>query len=231
MPAIFFPTSIVPGYPPEAITTHTAESCDQRKSPSLTRPSIEASMASTKSLSMRIRIGCVSGSPNRQLNSSTIGPRAAIISPQYRIPLYSIPSAFMPSTVGRATCCSSHCVICSSRSPGNEYAPMPPVLGPVSSSPTRLWSCAATRGETRSPSLSTRNESSSPCRHSSITTRAPASPTIFPESISPAAIAASSFVLQITTPLPAASPSAFTTTGALNRESSCFTSELEVQIA
>ena len=31
---------------------------------------------------------------------------------------------------------------------------MPPVLGPVSPSPTRLWSCAATRGATRSPSLS-----------------------------------------------------------------------------
>ena len=41
-----------------------------------------ASSASTRSLSSRIRIGCVSGSPNRQLNSSTIGPRAVIISPQ-----------------------------------------------------------------------------------------------------------------------------------------------------
>src|SRR5262249_33687204 len=76
----------------------------------------------------------------------------------------------------------------------------------------------------------TRNESSSPLRHSSITTRVPASPTILPESMSPAAITASSLVLQMTTPLPAAKPSAFTTTGVLNRESSLLTSAIEVQI-
>ena len=108
-PRIFFPASNVPGYPPDDITTHTEASCDQRKSPSLTRPSMEASSASTRSLSRRIKIGCVSGSPKRQLNSSTMGPRAVIISPQYRIPLYSAPSAFIPAITGRAICCTSHC--------------------------------------------------------------------------------------------------------------------------
>ena len=45
---------------------------------------------------MRIMIGWVSGSPKRQLNSSTIGPSAVIMIPQYRMPLYSAPSARMP---------------------------------------------------------------------------------------------------------------------------------------
>jgi len=48
----------------------------------LARPAIDASIASSRSLSMRMMIGCVSGSPKRQLNSSTIGPRAVIIRPQ-----------------------------------------------------------------------------------------------------------------------------------------------------
>ena len=38
---------------------------------------------------------------------------------------------------------------------------MPPVLGPVSSSPTRLKSCAGMSGTTRVPSQSTRSEHSS----------------------------------------------------------------------
>src|ERR1700685_3260381 len=53
---------------------------------------------------------------------------------------------------------------------------MPPVFSPVSPSPTRLWSWAATNGATRSPSLNTKNDSSSPTKHSSSTTRAPAPP-------------------------------------------------------
>src|SRR5207249_1085673 len=146
-PVIFLPTSNVPGYPPDDITTHTAASGDQRKSPSLTLPSIEASSASHKSLSSRMRIGCVSGSPKRQLNSNT------------------------------------------------------------------------------------RNESSSPCRHSSSTTRDPASPSIFPLSISDETVIASSLLLAITTPLPAASPSAFTTTGGWKRGNVSLTSFKELQIA
>ena len=53
---------------------------------------------------------------------------------------------------------------------------MPPVLGPVSPSPTRLWSCAEASGIAVSPSHSAKNEASSPSRNSSITTSAPAAP-------------------------------------------------------
>ena len=51
---------------------------------------------------------------------------------------------------------------------------MPPVFGPVSPSPTRLWSCAEASGIAVSPSHSAKNEASSPTRNSSITTSAPA---------------------------------------------------------
>src|SRR5881394_4180269 len=53
-----------------------------------------------------------------------------------------------------------------------QYAPMPPVLGPVSPSPSRLWSCAAGRTTSCSPSVSASTESSSPSRKSSTTTSA-----------------------------------------------------------
>src|ERR1039457_224253 len=68
--------------PGDAITTQTAGPFVQRKSPSLTRPSMDASIASSRSLSMRIMMGWVSGSPKRQLNSNTMGPRAVIMMPQ-----------------------------------------------------------------------------------------------------------------------------------------------------
>ena len=47
---------------------------------------------------------------------------------------------------------------------------MPPVLGPVSPSPTRLWSCAAASATACLPSQSAKKESSSPSRNSSRTT-------------------------------------------------------------
>ena len=46
---------------------------------------------------------------------------------------------------------------------------MPPVFGPLSPSPTRLWSCAEASGIAVSPSHSAKNEASSPTRNSSIT--------------------------------------------------------------
>ncbi len=50
----------------------------------------------------RAMIGCVSGSPRRQLNSSTRGaPFASIITPAYRNPWYGVPSAAMPAIAGR----------------------------------------------------------------------------------------------------------------------------------
>jgi len=55
---------------------------------------------------MRTRMGCVSGSPKRQLNSSTlIEPSVATISPAYRKPRYGVPSAASALTVGHITSC------------------------------------------------------------------------------------------------------------------------------
>ena len=50
---------------------------------------------------------------------------------------------------------------------------MPPVLGPWSPSSRRLWSCEVASAVTFLPSHSTMKLASSPCRNSSITTRAP----------------------------------------------------------
>src|SRR6185437_3151300 len=90
--------------------------------------------------------------------------------------------------------------------------PMPPVLGPASASPRRLWSCDDASGSTCAPSAITMKLASSPSRQSSTTTRAPALPTALPDSIASTAACASAVVSATTTPLPAASPSAFTTT-------------------
>src|SRR5437879_3474811 len=57
-------------------------------------------------------------------------------------------------------------------------APMPPVLGPRSPSPRRLWSWLVARGSACSPSTSTMKLASSPSRNSSITTRLPAVPIV-----------------------------------------------------
>ncbi len=84
-------------------------------------------------------IGCVSGSPMRQLNSSTFGwPAPSIITPAYRNPVYGVPSAAMPLTAGMMIsrmmrACSAGVTI-----GAGEYAPMPPVLGPRSPSCNRL---------------------------------------------------------------------------------------------
>src|SRR6266849_8458958 len=51
---------------------------------------------------------------------------------------------------------------------------MPPVLGPVSPSPTRLWSCAVASGSACVPSISAKKLASSPAKNSSTTTSAPA---------------------------------------------------------
>src|SRR6056297_158976 len=86
---------------------------------------------------------------------------------------------------------------------------MPPVFGPVSPSPIRLWSCAVPKASTSSPSASTKKLASSPAMNSSTTISAPG-----PARSRSTASWASPGVPATTTPLPAASPSAFTTMGA-----------------
>ena len=94
---------------------------------------------------------------------------------------------------------------------------MPPVFGPVSPSPTRLWSWAAPSGSAVVPSHSANRLTSSPTRHSSMTTLRPAGPMVPASMKSAMAASASATVSATTTPLPAASPSAFTTIGAPRR--------------
>ena len=85
---------------------------------------------------------------------------------------------------------------------------MPPVLGPVSPSPTRLKSWAGGRASTVVPSVTQKTEASGPSRYSSMTTR--------PPGLARQAAAwalASSRSSVTTTPLPAARPSSLTTWG------------------
>src|ERR1700689_1315353 len=82
---------------------------------------------------------------------------------------------------------------------------IPPVLRPVSPSPTRLKSCAASNGTTVSPSTTQNSDTSGPSRKDSSSTGCPSSS-------SPAACArAESRSAVTTTPLPAARPSSLTT--------------------
>ena len=69
---------------------------------------------------------------------------------------------------------------------------MPPVFGPVSPSPTRLWSCALASGSACAPSHSAKKLASSPSRNSSMTISAPAAPNRPSPSIASTAAMASS---------------------------------------
>ena len=91
---------------------------------------------------------------------------------------------------------------------------MPPVFGPLSPSQTRLWSCAEASGIAVSPSHSAKNEASSPTRQSSITISQARLPKAAAEHHVDGGFGLLARVSATTTPLPAASPSAFTTIGA-----------------
>ena len=64
-----------------------------------------------------------------------------------------------------------------------------------------------------SPSVKERTDTSGPVRYSSTTTRLPLSPNTFSSIMERTASIASARVTAMTTPLPRARPSAFTTTG------------------
>ena len=95
---------------------------------------------------------------------------------------------------------------------------MPPVFGPVSPSPTRLWSCADPKQQQR-PRRRTARTATLP-RRPGIPRSRPPHPTrqkSFWSIMASIAAKASSSVAATTTPLPAARPSAFTTIGAPRR--------------
>ena len=90
---------------------------------------------------------------------------------------------------------------------------MPPVFGPRSLSKIRLWSCADANGSARTPSQKRKKDTSGPDRHSSTTRRSPAAPNRRSLIAATTAASALAWSSAITTPLPAARPSAFRTTG------------------
>ena len=107
---------------------------------------------------------------------------------------------------------------------------MPPVFGPASPSPRRLWSCDVASGNTWLPSTIAMKLASSPSRNSSTTTLSPAGPKR-PANMACVVSTASSVVAQITTPLPAARPSAFTTSGAFCARIQAGSKSLRVKVA
>ena len=106
---------------------------DPRRSAAAARPSGASSNGSTT---------WVSGSPNRALNSTTRVPREVSASPTYSSPEYGVPRRRISASVGRITRSTTSSLRPGGAQGSGEYAPMPPVLGPVSPSPTRLKSCA-----------------------------------------------------------------------------------------
>ena len=122
-----------------------------------------------------------------------------------------MPRRASSSTTGWQISTRTRSISAASAPSTGENAPMPPVFGPVSPSPMRLKSRAGASGTARSPSQSASTESSTPSRNSSTTTGA--SPNRWPSSMSTSVARASSSDAAITTPLPAASPSAFNATG------------------
>src|SRR6266851_991316 len=89
---------------------------------------------------------------------------------------------------------------------------MPPVFGPVSPSPARLKSRAGASAITSVPSVTPSTDSSAPSSRSSTTTVAPLLPKRPSTSIASMAASDSSVLPHTITPLPRASPSAFTAT-------------------
>src|SRR6266852_6152865 len=89
---------------------------------------------------------------------------------------------------------------------------MPPVFGPVSPSPARLKSRAGASAITSVPSVPQSTDNSAPSSRSSTTTVAPLLPKRPSTSIASMAASDSSMLPHTITPLPRASPSAFTAT-------------------
>src|SRR5688500_12393302 len=87
-----------------------------------------------------------------------------------------MPSAARPASVGSITSRMIRAKSSGVTTGAGEYAPMPPVFGPVSPSPRRLWSCDVASGSTCLPSAMTMKLASSPSRNSSTTMTRPASP-------------------------------------------------------
>src|SRR2546425_3404818 len=129
------------------------------------------------------------------------------------MPRYGVPRRARAFATGAITASATACAWSSGSTAVGENAPMPPVFAPVSPSPTRLWSRAGGSATTVSPSTRACSEASSPLR-----TASSGPGPLFAGGEASASTAASR-VSATVTPLPSARPSAFTTTGASQRES------------
>ena len=133
------------------------------------------------------------------------------------------PSSAIPRTVGSAMWCKIHSVIEGSQHVAGGVDTHATGVRPRVAFPDRLWSCAGTSGTTCSPSLRHRKLISSPFEkfldHHLLLRR----PQQFSaEDPVPPRRWQTLRVGQMITPLPAASPSAFTTTGGWKCLSSLF---------
>ena len=173
-----------------------------------------AAAARSRPSGMASRGSCawVSGSPNRTLNSSRRGPSAVSMRPANSAPRNGLPRRASSATTGRWNVRTISAVIAASRSGSGETAPIPPVFGPRSPSPSRLWSRAAGSARQVVASQMAMTDASGPVSASSTTRHRPAAPKT--PSIRAARMAASAVAgsAQTVTPLPAARPSAFTAT-------------------
>ena len=125
-----------------ATTVHDAASRNVTVcSPS--RPRVQARASSARSFSSSGSSACASGSPNRQFHSSSFGPSAVSMRPAKSTPTYGVPAARRASTTGWTNVAVSSSTAYGTGAGAN--APMPPVFGPVSPSPMRLWSWASRR--------------------------------------------------------------------------------------
>ncbi|CAB4629732.1 unannotated protein [freshwater metagenome] len=112
-----------------------------------------------------------------------------------------VPRAAISAITGARTCVYVSSTMSSGAHGSGEYAPIPPVFAPKSPSSARLKSCAGCIATMFLPSEIPNRDISGPFKNSSITTRVHES----------ACANAASRSDVTTTPLPAASPSSFTT--------------------
>ena len=132
------PVSLRSGYSPPATTTVTAARGARLEVDPARSPAAAPASAPSRSPSSQRRSDCVSGSPNRQLNSSTFGPSAVSISPAKSTPVNGAPRRASSLEHGRVDPVDELGDLVDAEPGTGENDPMPPVFGPVSPSPTRL---------------------------------------------------------------------------------------------
>ena len=129
-----------PGYPLALTTTQIAHPARSSSRKPDSRRLEAAQRSARRSVASLGSTACVSGSPKRVLNSRTLGPFAVSMIPMKSVPQKSIPSPAIASTEGRTIVRSISPMSSGVTTSAGEYAPIPPVLGPVSPSPILLWS-------------------------------------------------------------------------------------------